>query len=230
MIKAIVCCSLLLPTLCLAEQRLAAVDGKSLTAIVSTMALNRIAVEGDRIVSVKGISGQFQMDKDPQLGQIFIQPTVVENSEPIHLFLTTEKGCTYALKLETHELAAETIVLVPAGQHSAAAKWEKSNSYEVILTSIVKALHNGTDLEGFIVEDHKKSFPKVHGAKMMLRKVYRGDRLQGELYEVDNPLKTGIQLEEPYFYKAGVRAIAILHKSLAPKSKTRILIVRDCHA
>lgn len=230
MIKAIVGCSLLLPALCLAEQRLGVVDGKSLTAIVSTKALNRIAIEGDRISSVKGISGQFQMDKDPELGQIFIQPTAVENSEPIHLFLTTEQGFTYSLKLETHELEAENIVLVPTGQHSAVAKWEKSNPYDVIISSIVKALNNGTELEGFIVEDYKKSLPRVNGVTVTLKRVYRNDRLQGELYEIGNPRKTSIQLEEQLFYKTGVRAIAILHKSLAPKDKTRLFIVRDSHA
>ncbi len=230
MFKGIVCFSLLFPVLCLAEQRLMAVDGKSLSAIVSTTALNRIAIEGDRIASVKGISGQFQMDKDSEQGQIFIQPTVGTNSEPLHLFLTTEKGCTYSLKLSTHELAAETIVLVPSGPHSAVTKWEKSNPYDVIISSIVKALHNGTELEGLIVEDHKKSMPRVRGATIRLRKVCRGDRLQGELYEVANPLRTAIQLEEPWFYKPGVRAIAILHKALGPKDKTKLFIVRDSHA
>ncbi len=230
MIKAIVCCSVLLPALCLAEQRLGVSDGKPLSAIVSTKALNRIAIEGDRITSVKGISGQFQMDKDQQQGQIFIQPTVVDNSEPVHLFLTTEKGFTYSLKLETHDLAAENIILVPSGQHSAVAKWEKSNPYDVIISSIVKALNNGAELEGFIAEDYKKSLPRVHGVTVTLKKVYRGDRLQGELYEIGNPRKRSIQLEEQFFYKNGVRAIAILHKSLAPKDKTRLFIVRDSHA
>lgn len=111
--KLIVLFILLTSSLSWAEQRLPVQEGESVVASVSAAGLNRIAVQGDRIVSIKGTAGQFQIDKDSQLGQIFIRPTMTDKGEPIYLFVTTEKGATYGLSLLESDLAPGSIVLVP---------------------------------------------------------------------------------------------------------------------
>jgi conjugal transfer pilus assembly protein TraK len=211
---------------CIADQRVTVKEGAPVTVRVSSSALNRIAVEGDRIQSVKGISGQFQLDKDPHLGQIFIQPAI-ENKEPVHLFLTTELGVTYALSLEASDSAPESIILVPKLQQSLAAKWEKSSSYEQVLTNIIKALHNQTLLEGFSLETINQKLAKVQGASVMHNKSYLGDKLQGQRLEIHNPTKNIIELNEADFYSPGIRAIAVLNKNLQPNDKTVVYLVRD---
>lgn len=211
---------------CLADQRVTVKEGSPITVRVSSSALNRIAVEGDRIQSVKGISGQFQLDKDPHLGQIFIQPAL-ENKESVHLFLTTELGFTYALSLEASDIPPESIILVPKLQQSVAAKWEKSSSYEQVLTNIIKTLHNQTALEGFSVETINQKLAKVQGASVTHAKSYLGDKLQGQRLEIHNASKKMIELKEADFYSPGIRAIAILNKILQPNDKTLVYLVRD---
>lgn len=211
---------------CIADQRVTVKEGAPITVQVSSSALNRIAVEGDRIQSVKGISGQFQLDKDPHLGQIFIQPAA-ENKEPVHLFLTTELGVTYALSLEASDSAPESIILVPKLQQSLAAKWEKSSSYEQVLTNIMKALHNKTLLEGFSLETINQKLDRVQGVTVTHDKSYLGDKLQGQRLEIHNITKQMIELQEADFYSPGIRAIAVLNKNLQPNDKTVVYLVRD---
>jgi type-F conjugative transfer system secretin TraK len=209
-----------------AEQRIAVKEGDIATVRVSSTALNQIMIEGDRIQSVKGVSGQFQLDKDPHLGQIFIQPAL-DNKEPIHLFLTTELGQTYSLSLDASDISPESIILVPKAQQTVAAKWEKSSSYEQILTQIIKAIHNQTSLEGFSIEEEHQKLPKIKEISVAKKQSYRGDKLMGEFLEVQNTSKNTVELLESDFYKPGIRAIAVLNKYLQPKDKTGVYLVRD---
>ena len=218
---------MILPLACFAEQRLPIKEGVSVTATLSSTALNRIVVENDRIASVKGTAGQFLLDKDAELGQIFIQPTMSEQKEPIHLFMTTEKGHTYSLNLLSDKVPAENILLVPIEQKAVAEKWEKSSDYEVIITNLIKAMHTQTPIDGYLVRLMDKKCPMVANASVNHVKSYCGDKLQGEHYEIKNPHHEPINLSEADFYTAGVRAIAIMHKTLNAKSSTEVYLVKN---
>lgn len=208
-----------------AQQKIPVQEGLEVNAVVSTKALNRIAVENDRVLSIKGTHGQFELDKDPELGQIFIKPLVKNKEELIHIFVTTENGHTYSLGLTTHALGAESIVLVPMGD-GIAAKWEQSNSYESILKSIIKAMHTQTQLEGFLVENAKIKLPKIHGTQITHIQSYSGSKLLGEILEVTNTTNEALYLAEQEFYVDGIRAVSIVEKALSPKAKTRVYLIR----
>lgn len=168
-----------------AYQRIPVQEASPISANVSADALNRIAVENDRIIAVKGTSGQFELDKDAEMGQIFVKPVAKEGDEPIHIFITTEKGRTYSLGLIVSEVGAESIVLAPL-EDSIAIALEKSSSYESALKELVKAMHTQTALEGFSIERAKLSLPKIHGAKVSHVQSYAGSKLLGEVLEVTN--------------------------------------------
>jgi type-F conjugative transfer system secretin TraK len=208
-----------------AYQRIPVQEGTPIGAHISSNALNRIAVENDRIISIKGTSGQFEMDKDPELGQIFLKPTP-EQEEPIHVFVTTEKGRTYSLSLTSTSINAENIVLAPA-EESIAAMWEKSGSYESALKDIIKAMHTQTALEGFATENAKIKLPKIRGAEVSHIQSYSGSKLFGEILEVTNRHDEELFLTETDFYHEGVRAVAIINKVVPAKSKTRLYLVRS---
>ena len=75
MFKILICIvPLLLPLSAYAQQKVPVQEGTEVTITVSSNTLNRLAVENDRITTVKGITGQFQLDKDGETGQVFIQP------------------------------------------------------------------------------------------------------------------------------------------------------------
>ena len=207
-----------------AYQRLPAEEGAAITAYVSETSLNRIAVFNDRIVNVKGNSGEFELDTDQDLGQIFIKPVL--SDKPIALFVTTEKGHTYSLHLMSQQMNAENIVLMPL-EENAIAQWEKTGSYESALKTILKAMHTDNSLEGFVIEKPHNKLPKIPGMNLTLLKSYRGAQWIGDIIEVSNQEKEPLYLSEAEFYQANIRAIAILDKVLAPQAKTRLYWVRN---
>ena len=213
------CCCI--PWIVNAYQRIPVQEGVEVNAVVSSNALNRLAVDNDRIANVKGTGGEFELDKDTELGQVFLKPLV---KGPIHIFITTEKGHTYNLGLTTHELGAESIVLTPIGATS--AQWQQSGSYESLLKELIKAMHTQNALEGFVVESAKVKLPSVKGAKVVHIQSYLGQSLLGQILEISNTSNEPLHLTELEFYLPGVRAVAIVDKLLAPKAKTRLYLVR----
>lgn len=217
---------LFLPVLAHAEQRLMIRGGGSATANVAISTLNRIAVQGDRIASIKGKTGQFRIEKDLTLGQIFIEPTPTEDKAPIHLYITTEQGYTYSLTLLCEDIPAENIILVSTSTENKLASWDKTASYESTIVNIIKSMHNQVDLEGFTSHEKSKNNYKITGLLVKNKESYIGDKLQGYRYEVENISDDDLEIKEADFYKSGVRAISILNKRLSPQDKTTVYVVR----
>ncbi|HQW58365.1 MAG TPA: type-F conjugative transfer system secretin TraK [Gammaproteobacteria bacterium] len=206
-----------------AQQQIPVQEGTEVSITVSSNTLNRLAVENDRIMTVKGITGQFQLDKDGESGQVFIKPIATDKQELIHLFLLTEKGHTYPLSLTLHEGAAESILLMPS--QSEPAQWEQSSSYETLLRTLVQAMHNQTPVEGFIINKIKTQIPIIKQAKVSHLQTYTGKQLQGHVLEIINTSKEELILTEQLFSLKGVRAVSILNPILCSRAKTRVYVV-----
>jgi len=206
-----------------AQQQIPVQEGTEVSITVSSNTLNRLAVENDRIMTVKGITGQFQLDKDGESGQVFIQPIATDKQELIHLFLLTEKGHTYPLSLALHEGPAESILLMPI--ESEPTQWEQSSNYETLLRTLVQAMHNQTALEGFVLNKVKARVPTIKDAKVTYLQTYTGTQLQGHILEVTNACKEELILTEQMFQLKGIRAVSILNPILCSHAKTRVYVV-----
>ena len=217
----IVALSLFMITICHAQQKVPVQDGMEVSVTVSPQVLNRIAVENDRIMTVKGISGQFELDKDAGLGQVFLKPIELDEHQLIHLFVVTEKGYTYPLSLAVKEGGAQSILLTPLD--GKIAQWEQSSSYETLLKTFVCAIVNQKDLEAFSESSKNKTpLPKIKDLKVTHLKSYRGHQLQGEVLEISNKSKEILFLTEEDFYQSGIRAVAIINTELLPNAKTYV--------
>jgi len=215
--------SVLFCTCTAAQQQIPVQEGTEVSLTVSLNTLNRLAVENDRIMTVKGITGQFQLDKDGESGQVFIKPIATDKQELIHLFLLTEKGHTYPLSLTVQEGAAESILLMPSEIEP--AQWEQSSSYETLLRTLVQAMHNQTPVEGFIINKVKTQIPIIKQAKVSHLQTYTGKQLQGHVLEVTNTSKEELILSELPFQLNGVRAVSIINPILSSHAKTRVYVV-----
>jgi len=49
-------------------------DGGKVVANIYVDGLSRISLKDDRIKAIKGVSGDYQIDKDDDLGDIYIKP------------------------------------------------------------------------------------------------------------------------------------------------------------
>ncbi len=208
-----------------AEQRLVVREGGNATANIASSSLNRIAIQGDRISNVKGMTGQFQLEKDLNLGQIFIQPYSPDDKTPIHIYITTELGNTYSLTLLSNDMPAENIILLSTSGQDKSISWENTAPYEAVIVNIIKAMHNHTALEGFYLSQETKNNFQIKGITVKNQERYQGDKLQGNSYEVQNISDDEITLKDSDFYKSGIRAISILNKNLSPQSKTIVYTV-----
>lgn len=226
-----------LPMTLEAYQRIPVQERVAVTAWISATALNRIAIEHDRILSVKGTTGQFELEKDADIGQIFLKPILAPNRdssdnapepsqpnvEPIHIFLSTENGRTYSVSLIPDERAAESIVLAPLDTINT---WERTGAYESLLKDLIKALHTQTPLPGFEIQTAKIDLPKITGATVTHLQTYASHTWVGQILELKNTTKTTILLSEHDFYHEGVRAVSIVNPVLSAHDATRVYVVR----
>ena len=89
-----------------AMQILDAADHAELEAEVSATGVSRIALSHDRIRRVIRSPGGFEIEHDPETGELWLRPAAVRaarletpHTAPATLFLGTEKGFTYRLTL-----------------------------------------------------------------------------------------------------------------------------------
>ena len=129
-------------------ERIRVKDEFETTVKISTSGLTHINVEDDRIIAVKASNTQFQLDKDEVLGHIYLQPEP-NNNEPIQLFISTEKQHMLPLLLIPSDIKPSSITLIVEEAHKVAALWEQSQPYEIVVTNLIKAMHNQEPLEGY---------------------------------------------------------------------------------
>lgn len=217
---------LILPTTSFGIERILVKDEVETKVKISTTGLTHINVEDDRIIAVKASNTQFQLDKDEVLGHIYLQPEP-NNNEPIQLFISTEKQHMLPLLLIPSDVKASSITLILEEVHKVAALWEQSQPYEVVVTNLIKAMHNQDALEGYSVEALNLKNKTSKGLDVLHLKSYKGKSLRGEILEITNHKKTLNEIIENDFYKPGIRAVAISNKSIAPNGKTRVYLVRE---
>ena len=84
-----------------AMQILEAADHAELAAEISARSVNRIALHGDRIAKVVRSPDGFAVEHDAGSGDLYLRPTNsdVRALDPVTLFIGTEKGFTYRLRL-----------------------------------------------------------------------------------------------------------------------------------
>ena len=102
-----------------AMQILDAADHGELAAEVSATGVNRIALSHDRIRRVIRAPGGFEVEHDPETGDLYLRPVAAgqgaepEAAEPapVILFLGTEKGFTYRLTLTRSDRDSAQILI-----------------------------------------------------------------------------------------------------------------------
>lgn len=107
-----------------ALQVLEAADHAELEAEISDTAVNRVALDGDRIARVMQAPGGLLVEHDPVRGDIYVRAAApgraaaadsgsdeFPGSEPLTLYLGTERGLTYRLSLTALERDSAQILI-----------------------------------------------------------------------------------------------------------------------
>ena len=195
-------------------------DNTSINVTLSSKSLNRIYVTTDRIVETYGIDGSYKLEKDEEQGDIFILPTGYFKNKPFDFFIKTEHGHHYTLHVTPAEIESNTIGIKPLTAAKAQAKqWEASLPYETILVDLIDDMMNDELPDGYAVVPASSKLPSHIQSNLAfrLRTIYRGDRLEGQIWTIKNIGQSAITLNPNHFHDARIRA-ASFDKSVLKKN------------
>lgn len=217
-------------------------DLKVIEVPISQTDLTRITVEEDRIKHVFGVRGDYEMEVDETMGQVFIRP--LEHSlKPISLTLTTEGGHTQDLRLLPQNKPPDALILQKSDP-------KKSNVLSVQTTTshdIVgyESVHNDITRHGIARNDieellyacaqgriplgyHsvKLEIPKPGAPYPLISEITNG-KLRGLTFEVKNWATIPWILSESGFAeKLGLNIVAVLmpQKLLVPRERMHVYV------
>ncbi len=195
---------------------------------IAAAEFTRIFVNGDRINDVKGVSGQYRLQANKISGQIFIAPSEQHKQSPMTIFITTEHGRTYQLRLLPKPIPADSIELDPPMIKSPQAKsWEEGSAYLHALTTLLVDMYRDHAPEGYSVKSIRQSSHQWLGnvANVTLLKMYVGDHLRGNVYVVKNVMTTPLTLTEQQVYRAGARLVALQQHVIPALGSTKLFMV-----
>lgn len=192
-----------------ALQILQAVDHAELSAEVSSQAVNRIALEGDRIARVVQSSGAFTVEHDPVRGDLYLYPAPggaavpggaeVPGGAPAHgrapappvtLYLGTEHGFTYRVSL-TAVARDSAQILIRNGTlaRTGPARGAAAQTREMELAELVRAVAQHRPLAGYVIVPAPKVVePDARienpAGNVSLIEVWRGPRFTARVLSV----------------------------------------------
>lgn len=198
-------------------------DNQTISASISTSELNQISVSNDRIQSVRGLDGRYDLTKDEKEGMIFIKPTEANQNKPLSLFITTEEGRSYGLHLTPKKQTAEIIQINPLTPSKTEKPiFEKELPYEDTLLQLFQAMIHNETPQDFIVKNENYPALGIHSSYLSWQRIrtYHGNGLIGDIWCLCNRGKQPIHLNPLKFYNDNVRAISFRDDVLMPNSNT----------
>ena len=156
-----------------AQLRIAENDAE-IVAIISAKEVSRIALEGDRIISLATVPRGFSIDHDEVTGDLFLVPILGSTlKHPINLFITSERGFSYQLLLEPRDLPSEQIIIRNPTARKTPDKPSSPRREE--LARLMKAAITGAFIDDYKRAAAKADSPIANRADIVGIEVWQGD-------------------------------------------------------
>ena len=136
-----------------ALQVLEGADNAELEAEISAVAVNRIALEHDRVIRVVQAPGGLAVEHDPVRGDVYLYPdSRVGGAEPMVLYLGTERGLTYRLSLRVAERDSAQILIRNSGIGATLGAVPRATEpYTDELVQLIRAVASREPLPGYSI-------------------------------------------------------------------------------
>jgi conjugal transfer pilus assembly protein TraK len=175
-------------------------NGSEIKGVIYKTGLSRIYLADDRISAIKGMGGQFQIDKNDEIGDIYIKPLASRFSDEIDLFIQTERGNTYSLRLTASADKPETIRLsandlIEKKQDNVIGQFNDRRA-EVI--ELIKLVSTGAEIKGYLTQIYPEpSRLKLKGdVASVLEKSYEGKKYRIEVLRIENNTNNRVGVDE----------------------------------
>ena len=191
---------------------------KEVVIEISDIDLNRVMVEGDRIVDVFMVGDALDLVPDERLGHIYIRPT--QSQKDTKMTITTERGQTQDLILKTGKSRGQTIYLTD--------KKTKRESDETLSQKSSLALQRADDLipvfRNFLKGDVPSNFKVVDQKSPGMTARFQDKKLEIQYWRFKNKTKNPIHVKEKDFRNdEAIKMIFIERKTLKPGEDTLII-------
>jgi len=214
-----------------AAQEFRVKDGDTIKVKISSRELSRIAVTGEgRLDKVWGASGVLEIQPDKERGEIFIRTTGGAPAA-FSFFVRDDSGATYTIVAQQYDIPAQTILLKSVALRKS---MKRESTYLVtplveLVKQLMKGMALGGSISGYVLEDLRETIPLWKEANIVLRRVYRGNDLIGEVYTIENRTDQVLKFHESEFMNFGGRtqAVALEYLSLQTDKTGFLYIVRN---
>lgn len=212
-------------------------EAAALGAEVSSKEMSRLSIEGGRVVNVRFLDGELDLQKDDEAGQVYIRPT--SPKKKINIFVTGDSGKTYLVVLTPMTKAADSIVI----QERAAALQQlnqfqqepmsrqqpyltQSDSYvRAIKAFMIGIANQNTSALDIEAKSAYQEVPLWNEVLFVRTKTYSSADLSGEAFQLTNVSRNAMTVQEAEFFKRGVLAVAIRKHNLMPGESTDVFVV-----
>lgn len=209
-----------------AQQVISVGEIAQVKADISLNEPNLLAVEGRKLVGLKGWNDELQIQVDEVNGSAtFFVAAPKPGMKIITMQGSDDAGGTYVFNLTPKDVPGELIVLKPqsAGKQAKNSA-AKANDYQrAVKNMLLTVAGNDADAEFVVVN---KEVPLWNEARFYLQRKYFDTDLVGEKYFLTNVSTSEMVLAEQEFYRAGVMIVAVENHNLAPGASTPVYIVR----
>ena len=137
-----------------ALQVLEAADHAELEAEIAADAVNRIALENDRVLRVVQAPGGLRVEHDPVRGDVYLYPDgrIAADGATVVLYLGTERGRTYRLSLAvTDRDSAQILIRNTAVEGGEGDGGPEAGPYAEELVELIRAVARATPLPGYSI-------------------------------------------------------------------------------
>lgn len=226
----VACFLLVAPGIATSAQEFRVKDGETITIKLSSKELTRIAIQGDgRLDKVWGSAGVLEIEPDKDQGEIFVRPSP-QAPTSFSFFVRDDLGGTYTIVATQHDIPSETIILKPAAPRKSIGRGSEYRSTPFVerVKRVIKGMALGDSIDGYSFEDLEQGVPLWAETEIVLRRVYTGYDLLGEIYTIKNVSKKEMTIHEREFMDFGheVQAVALERLSLDEGESTFLYVVR----
>ena len=185
---------------------------------LSSRDFNRIKVSDDRINQAFANFNELFMEKDELLGQLFIKPKS-QQSKPIALTLTTEKGKTQDFLFEFADVCSQTVILT-----NPAPKLVQSLDLNERASRLLQEFSQG------LHKDSKKANRAIAVRspwKLKLKSFSKKDNLIAHKLELTNTSRQIQKIRACNLWQDSTLAMQIDNENLGPGVTTVVWLVSD---
>jgi conjugal transfer pilus assembly protein TraK len=160
-------------------------------------------------------------------GNVFVKFLEEGIVSPQEVFFVIPSAGVFSMILIPKEIPAQTIIVNLLKEDiSDALKWETSHSYVAGLKELIKNMYEERLPRGFAVKEVNEDKSSWKEVRMVLKRIYSGATLQGEVYELTNISKEPVKFIENEFYEKGILAVSLDRHELKPGQKTELYLVK----